>query len=96
MKKIPLTQNKYAIVDDDDYDDLSQYRWTAIKSIKKDGTESYHGGRLEYSSLSRKSKVVLMDKQIIGNDSKVEHINGNKLDNRKENLKKVLDMNKVK
>jgi hypothetical protein len=29
MKTIPLTQGKAAIVDDDDYERLSQYKWCA-------------------------------------------------------------------
>lgn len=31
MKQIPLTQGKFASVDDIDYDDLSQYKWYASK-----------------------------------------------------------------
>lgn len=31
MKKIPLTQNKFALVDDDDFDVLNRYKWCADK-----------------------------------------------------------------
>ena len=27
MKEIPLTQGKFTIVDDDDYEELSKYKW---------------------------------------------------------------------
>lgn len=31
MKEIPLTQGQVALVDDEDFDNVSQYRWTAKK-----------------------------------------------------------------
>jgi len=30
MKKIPLTQNQHALVDDADFEHLSQFKWCAI------------------------------------------------------------------
>jgi len=29
MKKIPLTQNKFAIIDDEDYNRINQHKWYA-------------------------------------------------------------------
>lgn len=31
MKEIPLTQGKVALVDDDDFEWLSQFKWYAVK-----------------------------------------------------------------
>jgi hypothetical protein len=82
MKKIKLTQNEYAIVDDEDFEKLNQYKWHchvkrknkyAIRSICKDGI-------VTVVRMHRYLMQVSVNKQI-------DHINGNGLDNRKENLR---------
>lgn len=69
-------------VDDTDYDWLNQWVWTF------DGTNGYVH-RNQYSS-GKKSKVymhrLIMDNPI---GMQVDHINGNKLDNRRSNLRIV-------
>ena len=32
MKRIPLTQNKFAIIDNEDYEELSKHKWYAYKN----------------------------------------------------------------
>jgi len=44
MKLIPLTQNQFAKVDDDDYDRLNQYKWFAQWN---EPTQSYYACRAE-------------------------------------------------
>jgi len=81
-KLIPLTQNKYAIVDAEVYEELSKYKWYAMLSGNK-----YYAVR--NMSLPNKHTLVLMHRQVMNapSDKSVEHINGNSLDNRKDNLR---------
>ena len=46
-KRIPLTQEKFAIVDADDYDRLSQYKWYADKNETPFYTVRYKNGTKE-------------------------------------------------
>ena len=84
MKEIPLTQGKVAIVDDEDYKYLSQFKWCAhkvynifyaVRNIREDG----------------KQKTLQMHTAILGRKDGFEcdHINGNGLDNRRSNLRLV-------
>ena len=75
MKKIPLTQGKFALVDDGDYSDLIRFKW------------QYHMGYAK-----RGMKCIKMHRQIfklvnVPPRIEIDHINGNKLDNRRCNLR---------
>ncbi len=72
MKKILLTKGKYAIVDDEDYELISQYRWHVTTS--------------GYAKRYSQNKTIYMHRQIYG-DCLIDHINQDKLDNRKKNLR---------
>lgn len=74
MKTITLTQNKVAIVDDDDYEYLSQWKWYYNRSGYATRNESGH-------------QILLHRLLIESGDDYVDHINRNKLDNRKCNLR---------
>jgi len=79
MKRIPLTQGKFAIVDDEDYDRLIRYKWY---------TENPYPG-IFYARASNKNKV-FMHHMVLGGRPKqlgVDHCNRNGLDNRKCNLR---------
>lgn len=79
MKKINLTQGKYALVDNEDFEYLNQFRWHfsnyyAARKITKDNGK--------YTSIYMH--------RIINNTPEgmdTDHINGDKLDNRKCNLR---------
>lgn len=84
MKKIELSQGQFAIVDDCDFEEVSKYKWCADKSRNN----GYYAVRA--ISVSGKSKKIYMHRHILEiNDSKihVDHINENKLDNRRSNIR---------
>lgn len=79
MKKINLTNGKSSIIDDDDYDHLSKYKWLMTKNNYAVRYEYRNGETFQF----------LMHRQIMGYpiDMEIDHINGDKLDNRKLNLR---------
>lgn len=86
MRVIELTRGQVAIVDDDDFDRVAQYKWQYIKSVKSDNG---YATRMAYMGYREKRKVILMHRFIINASSnmEVDHKNNNGLDNRKENLR---------
>jgi len=90
MKLIPLTKGQVAIVDDEDYKRLSRFKWCAHLNRL---TNTYIGQR--YSHSINKAKYqdrpinITMQEEVIGKvfGQQIDHINGNTLDNRRENLR---------
>lgn len=85
-KSIPLTKNLTAIVDDDDYEWLMRYKWTANE--KSPGRYyAIRFGKASEGDLARRN--LPMHRQILNAKSGqvVDHINGNTLDNRRNNLR---------
>ncbi len=92
MKKIPLTQNKYVIIDDEDYEWFSQYKWFAVRNkntfyvIRHITIQSGNKSK----NIKRKRETIYLHREIIGKslkiDEEIHHINDNGLDNRKKNL----------
>lgn len=78
FKKIKLTQGKYALVDAEDFEWLSQWKWYfhskgyAVRNCYREG-----------------HKQIRMHIAILGKNSghEIDHINGKKTDNRKKNLR---------
>ncbi|SRR5258705_5905378 len=82
MKKIQLTQGKFALVDDTDFEWLNQWKWYLS-----------HGYAVRHlPRMIQKNRKVTYMHRIINNTSEgmeTDHINQNKLDNRRENLRTV-------
>ena len=100
MKKIKLTQGKYAIVDDEDYFTLNKFKWYANKR-GDDISPSYGVARMK--RVNNKQNRIYMHEFLCGKKSygiirkkiNVGHINGNTLDNRRSNLILISDSLKV-
>lgn len=80
MKKIKLTQGKYALVDDEDFEYLSQWKWCAVKH-----RNNYYAKR----NSGKTNKNIYMHRVIMKANNKelVDHKNHNTLDNQKYNLR---------
>lgn len=77
MDRIKLTRGKYALIDSEDYERVSQFTWNCLK--------------IGYAQCNRRAgehSRKYMHRFILDYpDGLVDHINGDKLDNRKFNLR---------
>ncbi len=81
-REIPLTQGRAALVSDEDFDRVCQYRWCAVLNGK-------HWYAKHASRTSGKYVNVYLHKFILGLPASqlVDHVNGDGLDCRRENLR---------
>ena len=85
-QEIPITRGRCVIVDDEDYERLSKYRWQAHDNRK----QCVYARRSTWSG--GKKGHVFMHHEIVGNVAhglEVDHVNGNTLDNQKSNLRLI-------
>lgn len=82
MKQIPLTQGQYAIVDDEDYEWLNQWKWCAVRDHR-----TFYAMRTDRTS-GRKTNI-RMHRQILNvpKGKITDHKNRKGYDNRKHNLR---------
>ena len=78
IRFIPLTKGKFAIVDVEDYDWLSKYKWHAVKCDSR-----------FYAYRSKNRRSVSMHREIMRapKGMVVDHIDGNSSNNRRTNLR---------
>ena len=83
-RKIPLSKQKFAIVDPDDYDRLIKHKWYAQKS-----SAGFYAARSLTNGKKEKRKNAHMHHLVIHIPPGMfcDHINRNGLDNRKANLR---------
>lgn len=83
MKEIQLTQGKFALVDDEDYEWLNQWKWNACSYGK-----TFYVSRIDKST--GVNKKVYMHRLILGLTEKVilsDHKDRNGLNNQRDNLR---------
>lgn len=78
-KEIPLTQGKFAIVDDEDYEYLMQWKWTYDSGYAR-----------RQQTIDGKRQKIRMHNQIMNPEDGlvVDHIDGDGINNTKSNLRK--------
>lgn len=83
MKKIPLSRNKFALVDDDMFEYLNQFKWYC-------DSEGYV---IRGKRINGKTKRISMARLIMGNPigKMIDHKNHNLLDNCRNNLRICTD-----
>lgn len=73
MKKVKLTKGKFALVDDKDYESITRTSWSY-----------HHGGYAVRGKPQVSMHRLIMDAP---KGVSIDHINGNRLDNRRSNLR---------
>jgi hypothetical protein len=86
MKAIQLTQGQITIVDADDYDWLMQWKWFARKrtcGVGFDALRNWASGSGRHTIYMHREILGVLDNP----EMEVDHVNGDALDNRRENLR---------
>jgi hypothetical protein len=92
VKEIPLTGGGVALVDDEDFDRVSGYRWQRQSHAHTSYAKApvYLGGKGSRDDKSGYKGTCVSLHRIVMNAQKgqlIDHVNGNGLDCRKENLR---------
>lgn len=89
MKLIPLTQGKFAQVDDDDFEELNKFKWTLTKCDNSFyALRTIYEGRISKGVYGKQKKIYL-HRQIMNapSDKLVDHKDGDGLNCQKTNMR---------
>lgn len=83
MKQIPLTQGKYALVDDEDFEYLNQWKWHVTRKRSNWYAQRWIG-----------KKSILMQNVILNltEEERADHTDGDGLNNQRYNLRKATSL----
>lgn len=84
MREIPLTQGLVALVDDEDFEPLTQYRWYAHR-----GCHTFYADRKQRINVPPYQKSLTMHRELLQalSGQEVDHIDGDGLNNQRANLR---------
>jgi len=86
MKEIQLTRGKVAIVDDEDFEWLNKWKWHYNGAYAR---RRERGSRLANRISIYMHQQIAINYGVVPGKTLVDHIDGNKLNNRKHNLRWV-------
>lgn len=88
MKKILLTQGQFALVDDEDFEYLSKWKWYAHRRSSR---YTYYAMRNDYTNGKKQIRMhnAIALKYGINDYEELDHIDRNGLNNQKTNLRTV-------
>lgn len=94
MKEILLTQGKIALVDDDMFEELNQYKWQAHR---RNGGTIYYAVRKSPMINGSKRQFIYMHREVVSakKGEIVDHINRDGLHNYRENIRKCTHSNNM-
>lgn len=89
MKTLPLSQGKVAIVDDEDYEQAAQFKWSATLNSRPGRKPKWYVHRKAYVNGVR--TTIYLHRWLVDcpDGFVVDHIGGCGLDNRRSNLRIV-------
>ena len=83
--QMELGRGRFVIFDQDDIERLSPYTWTAESTQRE--TSTHRSERAEYAvAVVSRGRRLMMHHVVLARTLKIRHLNGDGLDNRRENL----------